>query len=311
MELRQLGHFLAIVEHGSLGRAARALNISEPALSKSLRRLEESLQVRLLDRGRRGMAQTQFGESLLHHARLILGEIEITRQEIDELRGVSRGVVRVGARPSFNATVLPRAIARMQVRRSGVQAVVREGFMPNLVTEVIRGGLDFIVVTEAEDLDANLVQEPLAESPIGLMARAAHPLAGEPDLPAADLADAAWILPLKTDPIRRQLDAALKSNGLAEVKVAAESNSVLFTMSYIRETGAIGFLPRSLIAWGRAGDGLTFLDVPDLAWQRRLDIVRRRRASLSPPAQLLIRELRAVCAEYDIASGGPEPSPSG
>ncbi len=302
MELRQLGHFLAIVEHGSLGRAALALNITEPALSKSIRRLEDSLQVSLFDRGTRGMTRTPFGDSFLQHARLIVGEIETTRQELDELRGISRGIVRIGARPSFNLTVLPRAVTRMQTSRPGVQAVVREGFMPNLITEVIQGDLDFIVVTEADDLDQSLTQEPLAMSPVGLMAQANDPLLRKGTLAAADLDGAKWILPLPTDPIRRQLEHALGTIGLDPVNVVAESNSVLFTMSYIRETGAVGFLPRATIelglGWGR--DDLAFLDVPELSWQRQLNIIRRRRASLSPPAQLMIRELKAVSEELGV-----------
>ncbi len=301
VELRQLAHFVAITEQGSLGRAAKTLNLSEPALSKSLRRLEESLQVRLLDRGTRGMTPTSFGDTLLLHARLILGELETTRLELDALRGVKHGIVRVGSRPSFGSTVLPRAIARVQAKRPGVKAVVREGFMPNLVTEVIRGRLDFIVVTEAEDLDPNLTQEALADSPIGLMARADHPLTNKANLSARDLIDSAWILPLETDPIRKQLERLLKENGLGQVNVVAESNSVLFTMSYIRETEAIGFYPRSMIEPGQSGNGLTFLEVPGLAWQRQLNIVRRRRASLSSAAQLLVHALKAESGWSDTA----------
>jgi DNA-binding transcriptional LysR family regulator len=301
MELRQLHHFLAIVEHGSLGRAANALHLTEPALSKSIKRLEDSLQVSLFDRGTRGMSRTPFGDSFLHHARLIVGEIETTRNELDELRGVSRGVVKIGARPSFNATLLPRAIARIQARRPGVQAIVREGFVPTLMTEIIQGSLDFIVVTEVDDLDAELTQEPLAVSPVGLAVQAGHPLTQKSNLSPRDLAGAKWLLPLPSDPIRRQLDAALARNGLQRINVVAESNSVLFTVAYIRETGGIGFLPRAILEQGRRTGDLDILDVPQLAWQRQLNIVRRKRASLSPPARLLLQELRTVSAELGVA----------
>lgn len=296
MELRQLAHFVAIVEHGSLGRAARVLNVTEPALSKSLRRLEESLGVRLLDRGTRGMTPTLFGDTLLTHARLILGEMDASRRVIDELRGVSRGVVRVGVRPAFGSTVLPRAIARLQERRPNVRAVVREGFTPNLIAEVIRGSLDFVVAARVEGDDPNLLQEPFADSPIGIVARAGHPLAGRPRLAPADLASAKWILPLRTDPIREILGQVLRRNGLDAVDVVAESNSVAFTTSYIRRTDAVGYFPRAMIEYGAAGGGLVLLDVAELEWRQQLNIIRRRHVSLYPAAQLLIQEMKTVSA---------------
>lgn len=297
MELRHLAHFLAVLEHGSLGRAAKAMHISEPALSKSIRRLEEDLEVKLLDRGTKGMTPTLFGEALTPRARLIVGEIETARREMEELRGVGRGIVRVGVRPSFGATILPRAVARIQRDRTNVHAVVREGFNPTLVTELIRGELDFIVVTEIEDLDPILEQEPLLESTVVLLARRGHPLAGKPDLRPADLAGARWIMPLKGDPIRRQLETLLSRTGIAGLDVTAESNSVGAIMAYIRESDAIGFYPRVMIEGEPAAHGLVVLEIPELVWHRTLNVVRRRRVSLPPAARLLVGELKRLSAE--------------
>ena len=306
MNIQHLERFMCIVRFGSLGRAARALNVTEPALSKSLRQLEESLQVQLLERGARGMTPTLYGESLLRHGRLILGEVETTRREIDELRGASRGTVRVGCRPSFGSTLLPRAIARLQERRPGVTAMVREGFTPNLVTEVIQGNLDFAVVTEATELDPALQQAAIADSPIAVMAGARHPLARKARLSVRDLANAKWILPLKSDPVRAPLDEALKRNGLDPVDVTAESNCVVFTMSYVRQTKVIGFFPRAMIDYGGLSAGLTFLDLPELTWNRQFNIVQRRGTQISPAAQLLVRELRALAQESAGTAHDPQ-----
>lgn len=297
MELRHLSHFLAIVTHGSLGRAAKAMHISEPALSKSIRRLEDDLQVKLLDRGTRGMTPTLFGEALLPRARLVVGEIETAKREMEELRGAGRGIVRVGVRPSFGSTILPRAIARIQAKRSNLQAVIREGFMPTLVSELVQGQLDFIVVSEIEDLDPILTQERLLQSAVGILARAEHKLARKTRLKAADLAGADWIMPLKGDPIRLQLENLLRANAVDPVRVAAESNSVTAIMSYVRETDAIGFFPKMMLDGAETARGLTFLDVPGIVWLRSLNIVRRRRVSLPPAAQLLIGELKRVSEE--------------
>lgn len=296
MELRQLAHFMAVLERGSLGRAAEALNISEPGLSKSIRKLEDDLQVRLLDRGTRGMTPTLFGESLASHARIIQNEIDLAVSELDELQGASKGIVRIGTRPSFGTVILPRAIARLHTRRPGVRAIVREGLMSNMIVELLNGDLDFIVVTMTDQPpDAELVQERLVESPATVVARAGHPLAGLKTISSEALSKQTWVLPFGTDPVRQNLEAILEKLGIADIDVAAESDSVEFNMEYIRQTDALGFLPESMIKKGRNQDDFILLDVKGVKWHREFGIIRRKRTSLTPAAQLLVREIKSLC----------------
>jgi len=293
MELRQLHHFVTVVEKGSLGRAAKELNISEPALSKSIRRLEERLDVKLLDRGSRGMTPTSFGDTLMTHARFIRSQFDHALSEIDELRGVSKGIIRIGARPSFGAVILPKVVARVQQDRPGVRVLVREGMMSNMISEVIHGDLDFIVVTLSEESpDPNLIQEPLIASPVGLFVRNGHPLVGKEMIGAHQISDYPWILPLGSDPVRQQLEQMLKESGIESFHVAAESDSVLFIMSYLQNTDAIGFFPGSMIDQFYEKSRFARLNVKGMEWQRELGIVRRNHVSLSPAAQFLVQELK-------------------
>ncbi len=296
MEIRQLEHFLAVIEQGSLGRAAEALNISEPGLSKSIRRLEDSLQIRLLDRGTRGMTPTLFGESLATHARLIRNEVDNARSELSELQGVSKGIVRIGARPSFGTVILPRAIAQLQNKRPGVRAIVREGMMSNMIVEVLHGDLDFIVVTLSNQTpDDELIQESLIESPVSIVARAGHPLGSQSPLSPDELAELPWVLPLGSDPVRQKLEEMLAKCGIEKINVLVESDSVQFIMEYLRETDAVGFFPEPMIMRSRNKDDFTILNVKELKWQRKLGIIRRKRTSLTPAASLLVQELKFLC----------------
>lgn len=296
MEIRQLNHFLAVLEQGSLGRAAEALNISEPGLSKSIRRLEDSLQIRLLDRGTRGMTPTLFGESLATHARLIRNEMDHAINELSELQGVSKGIVKIGARPSFGTIILPRAIARLHAKRPGVRAIVREGMMSNMIIEVLHGDLDFIVVTLADQSpDEELVQESLIESPVSIVARAGHPLSGSGLVPPELLKEMPWVLPLGSHPVRIKLEGMLARCGIENINVVAESDSVQFMMEYLRETDAVGFFPEPMIMRSRIKDDFAILDVKEFKWQRQLGIIRRKRTSLTPAALLLVQELKLLC----------------
>src|SRR5690348_224770 len=142
---RQLAHFVAIVEAGSLGRAATALRLTEPALSKSIRSLERLLDVKLFDRGPRGFDLTPFGESLLDHARVILTEFRRTHADIAELRGAEAGRVYVGTGPTFASTLVPRAVMALLAKRPAVRVTIYEGYGDTLVPMTLRGELDFFV----------------------------------------------------------------------------------------------------------------------------------------------------------------------
>ena len=300
MEIRQLEHFLAVIEQGTLGRAAKALNISEPGLSKSIRKLEDNLQIRLLDRGTRGMTPTLFGKSLATHARLIRNEVDHALSELSELQGLSKGIVKIGARPSFGTVILPRAIAQLHEKRPGIRAIIREGMMSNMIIEALHGDLDFIVVTLAEQApDEELIQETLIDSPVSIIARSGHPLSGKGPISPKALLELPWVLPLGSNPVRQRLGEMLAQSGVEDINVVVETDSVQFSLEYLRETNAVGFFPEPMILRSRNKNDFTILDVKELRWQRELGIIRRKRSSLTPAARLLMQELKDLCDVFD------------
>ena len=294
MDIRQLQYFLSVVDHGSLGRAARMVHISEPALSKSIRRLEQELDVRLLDRGSRGMTPTVFGQALIAHARVVLGEIESCRREMLELKGAGVGTVRLGFRPSFGSAILPMAVARLQRDHARVKVVMREEPMMDLLAGLSRGDLDFVVATGNESLDEHLVQKPLHKSRVGILVSVDHPVTRRRKPRPGDLANSSWILPLPDDPIRAPLSALLESIGTGPLHVIAESNSLPTIMSFVRDNNAVAFFPRPLSGIIEEMGRLRFMEIPGLTWHREFHVISRRGASHSPAAQRLLSELEYV-----------------
>ena len=297
MELRQLRHFAAVAQHGSLGRASAAIAISEPALSKSLGKLEAELGAKLFERGSKGISLTVYGHSLLTRAEAILGEIDTIRREVEELREGHHGMVRVGMRPSFGTTYLPQAVARVMKTRRNFKAVLREGFMPTLISELLQGKLDFVVATELEEPHPSLVQEYFTDSPVRLLARADNPLASGKKVSLAELRHHDWIMPLATDPIRQHMQNLLKQNGVGPVSIIMETNSVPAMKNFVREMNCVTFFPVHSYSPSQDTD-LVFLNVPELVWDRRLDIVRRRLSPLSPAAKVLVDEIKSL--EIDL-----------
>lgn len=298
VKLRQLHHFLAVIELGSLRRAAKELGISEPALSKSLQQLEEVLQVPLLDRSPRGMKPTVYGESLIAHARIVRNELEQAVTDLGEMRGLARGMLRIGTGPSSAIVELPRAIARFSALYPEIRTIVREGLLSDLMPGILQGELDFaLVAITGEPIDADLEQEALVESGLGIIARADHPLAGEKALAPRALEELPWLLPPRQDPVRLAFETLWARNGLKPLVPIAESSSILFILSCLRELDAVGFLPNSVVEIGGAERQFVRLDIAGFNLKRQLGIVRRSRTTLSPPARMLIRELQSVARD--------------
>src|SRR6266581_6317937 len=119
MDQKQIERFVDVVESGSLSRTSRRLNTSQPALSKSLRLLEQQLGVRLLDRGPRGVRLTKFGDLFYRRACSISSEFRRAREDIEGMKGSTEGVVALGVTPGPGILdqVIPQSIARVARKR--------------------------------------------------------------------------------------------------------------------------------------------------------------------------------------------------
>jgi len=118
--LRELEAFLGVARLGNFTRAAKALNMSQPALTVRIRHLEEALGVRLLDRTTRSVALTQIGREFLPVVARVLGEIDAVAVNARDVAGRRRGVVTVAALPSAASTLLPAIIAAFKARHRGI-----------------------------------------------------------------------------------------------------------------------------------------------------------------------------------------------
>ena len=140
-----LRDFLAVAEMGSVSAAAQALGVSQPALTKSVRRLEEHYRLALFERRARGMLLTAFGETLLRHAKLIDAQCRFADAEMQALGQGAGGRLRVGAGPFWGATVLPLAIACVQQRLPKLEIELDVGVNTVIHPRLVAGDLDIVV----------------------------------------------------------------------------------------------------------------------------------------------------------------------
>jgi DNA-binding transcriptional LysR family regulator len=297
MDLRQLQYFLATVENRSFGKAAEKLHVTQPALSKAVRRLELSLGVKLLDRLPRGVSPTIYGEALAAHADLIKGEIQRARDAIFALKDGNTGRVVVGAGSSMRLELVPEACVRLQSRHPDVEIKLIGELYDDLIPDLARGEIDLALSMVPENDDnLDLIHEPLYLDQTHPVVRVGHPLLRKKKITAEDCLEYDWILPGQDNLGRRHLDSFYLAKKLPVPKPTIDSNSTLFAVSVIRKSDFIGWHPTQVIGDSKK-TGLKALPVPDITLTRTVGISYRRTSVLSPAALLLIGELKAVGAD--------------
>lgn len=302
MDLRQLQHFLAVIDAGSFSRAAERLGKSQQALSKSIRALEATLGVRLLDRGTRAVAPTAYGRLLLPSARAIEREARGFREQLDSLRSESPDRVRLGASPAA-VELATDAVLRLRTLRPGLQVTVLTGIHPTLAAQLLAGDLDaFVCLDNDDDAHAALASEVLLHDDYRVVARAKHPLARRRRIAAAQLAEYPWILGRDLGAIERAWRAAFEGAGGAP-PASIETSSLEFCRLALADSDHLSLLPSRLVAADVSHHRLCCLDTEDFRWRRPIALHFRRDGLLNAGTIAAIDALHAAAARLGRVAG--------
>lgn len=264
MELRNLHALVAVVQNGSFSAAARVLYTSQPNVSKAVKQLEDELGVPLLDRGGTSISLTDVGEIVYRHARRMLATGEELLAELDDLRGLRRGRLRLGL-PMFGSSELFSTVfVIFRHRYPGVRIQLVEQGSKRL-EEMLRGGEIDLAASLApvpEDFD---YQEVLDE-PLVVLMRSDHPLAGQSRVRVPELADRPMILFEEGFLLNRVVRDCCARYGFRP-QIAARSGQPDFIMSLVQAGLGITLLPR-FMAEKRPHPDVTYLplDEPDSSW---------------------------------------------
>ncbi|MBU6188754.1 MAG: LysR family transcriptional regulator [Betaproteobacteria bacterium] len=290
--------FLAAVRHGNLTEAAAELGVSQPALSKSIKALERTLDVRLLDRGRFGVAPTPAGEALLQHGQVVEAELRNATGAIEALKGSRSGHVLVGCGPTEANRLLPQALLQLANSHPELRVTVLYGLNESLMPWVKQGEVDFALSSvPARATDAALTHEALFTETGVVVARAGHPLARQRAIAPALLARERWILPRQRELERLAFDDFFTRHGLEPPQAQTETTSTVLMKALVMQSDALTFIPRELIWWEVQARQLVPLNVQGTDWTRIVGITRRRRGSVSPAAMRLVEALREVAQQ--------------
>jgi len=195
VQIRQLRHFLAAIDSGSITVASADQHITQPTLSRSIRALEEELGVDLFERGHRGVLPTRYGTMLVGHARSIVRGVDRAVEEIGATRAGGMGHVRLGIGATALDPRLADTISRTVLSQDDVTVSIDYDVPENQFARLRRGELDAIIDSLRPDLDlGDLSFRSIAQISMVLVARAGHPLLDRGRVDRRELARWPWAI---------------------------------------------------------------------------------------------------------------------
>ncbi|WP_199052113.1 LysR substrate-binding domain-containing protein [Aquitalea sp. ASV15] len=287
MKHHQLRALLAVAQHGSIRAAARAVCLSQPALTKALRELEQDLGVPLLMRSARGVQLTHFGLALQKRAQVILAEMQQAREEIHQLSGELFGKVSIGVTPLVAMKFLASAVDKFQKRMPNIQLVIHEGFLPLALPSLRDRMLDVLVgAINPAYLGSEFVFTPLLEEKIIITVRQGSPLAKKRSL--AELHQACWILNSLPGNISSQVLEMYASLGLPLPARIIESQSFTAWLCLCSQSDLVSAVPASFLDMPWIRQILVEVPIQETIPPICIGIVTRRDALLTQSCDYLI-----------------------
>ncbi len=294
MDLKQIEYFVRVAELGSFTRAAAALDVAQPALSRQVRMLEVELRQNLLVRNGRGALPTEAGKVMLEHGRGILHQVERAREELGRVRGALAGRVAVGLPPTIAKLLTVPLVQAFRREMPEATLAISEGLSSAMGESLASGRLDIALIynptpspeielTPLLDEDLFLVQSREA----GTKATVTRPL------PLADLASVPLVIPTRPNAIRMLVESALAAAGLRP-HIALEIDGVSAILDLVAEGAGSAVLSDAAVRTSGRPEAFTLRPVgsPRLRSHLSMAVSSQRPTTLTQKStQDLIRSL--------------------
>lgn len=301
MEFRTLQAFVEVVRHGGFSAAARALFTTQSNVSKAVRQLESELGVVLLDRMGSRSQLTDAGEVVFRRARGILAATEDIQGELDDLRGLRRGTLRLGV-PLFGSRVLFAPVfALFRTRYPGVDVGLVEDGSRRLGELLHAGEVD--LAASLTPISGEFEWQHVRAEPLVALLPPGHALSGRCSLRLRELAGEPFILFGEAFQLNQIILDGCERNGFRP-KVAAHSGQMDFIIGLVEAGLGVALLPRLMVADHATTAARVLLDEPDMWW--RMALIWRRGGYLSHAARAWLDLAREVHGTVDDAPASPE-----
>ncbi len=292
IRLRHLHTFVAVAQQGTLGRAAETLNLSQPALSKTLNELEQLTGTRLFERGRLGAQLTLVGEQFLTHAVKVLDALNSAGQALNRKEGLNNDIVRIGALPTAALGILPTVIGLFHKQQKDITLQVATMNNTMLLAGLKSGEIDIGIGRMSDpELMSGLHYELLFLESLKLVVRPGHPLLQETVTLSRVMEWPVVVSPKGTVP-RQNAEALLQSQGCKMPAGCIETLSASLSRQLTVDFDYVWFVPSGAVKDDLRRGVLTALPIATQGAGEPIGILTRVDATLTPGTQTLLSAIR-------------------
>ena len=298
MKLHDLHVLMAVVQAGSMGKAAAALNTGQPAISRSIADLEHALGVRLLDRNRQGVKPTAYGRALLDGGTVVFDELRQTVRNIAFLADPTVGEVRVGCNPCLAASFVSAAVDRLSRRFPRVRFRLLTGYVETLHRELTERNVDLLIARRSGPIsDERFDHELLFDESYSIAVGARSPWARRRRIDLAELAGEPWVLPPPDSTLGTVVLKAFRAHGLDYPNAIVTSEPADVRISLLATGRFISLFPDSLLKLSSRRPELKVLPVRHAMGSVPVGIVTLKNRTIGPLARLFIDDARELAKQ--------------
>jgi DNA-binding transcriptional LysR family regulator len=289
MKLHDLHVFLAVVQAGSMNKAARQLNTGQSAISRSISELEQTIGVRLLDRNPQGVEPTQYGRALLSGGVAAFDDLRRALKTIEFLADPTAGEVRIGSSALLGASFVSALVDQLSRRHPGIVFHLLTGHVPALHRELVERNVDLLIVRRFGPIaDDRLDFEFLFEDSYVVAAGVQNPWVRRRKIELADLANESWVLPPQGSVIASVVAEAFRAKGLNYPRTTVITESPEVRTSLLASGRYLAIYPASALRFSAKRPEIKVLPVKLPMARLPNGIVTLKDRALGPVAQLFI-----------------------
>ena len=295
IKIRHLQSFVEICRERSMKNAAEKLNLTQPAISKTLKELEDILGAPLLKRSRAGISLTRHGDVFLHFAEMSLASLQQGVAGVEDLAGQGRSRLAVGALPSVAARLMPEVASEFAHLSPGTTLRIMDGPHGYLIDRLRRGELDIVIGRLGPpDTMQNISFTQLYNEEVRFIVRAGHPLLRTPEL--SRINDYQVIYPSQGSAILPLVERFLISHGIGRIDKRLETVSGAFGRVFTRKSDAVWIISAGVVANEIADGHLVALPWDTSMMRGPVGLMRRPETTQSPQDQVFQIALRNAMA---------------
>jgi LysR family transcriptional regulator, regulator for genes of the gallate degradation pathway len=273
----QLRALVAVSDSGNFSLAARSIGVSQPSLHRAARDMERLVGIKMFVRTSRGIYLTPAAQELAKHAKLAFAELEQGIMELDEWRGLDAGHIVVGTLPLARTFILPTAINSLSKQRPDVRISVIDGPYDDLLHALRHGEIDILIgaLRHPTPID-DVIQTPLLDDTLAVVARTQHPLAQAKKISVADLSSYPWVVPRSGTPTRTRFNEMFIRANIEIPFSIVESSSMILVRSLLMDSDRLTLISAHQVRHEKIAGLLVALPFDTTGTERAIGFTTRR-----------------------------------